>query len=70
MQGPQPPVIINKVCVPPSEFMIKHGDLKRIETPTLTEKQAIDQWLSDVQSYNLLNVDHSALIDWVNTHCK
>jgi hypothetical protein len=50
--------------------MIKHGDLKRIETPTLTEKQAIDQWLSDVQSYNLLNVDHSALIDWVNTHCK
>lgn len=69
-QGPQHPVIINNVCSPPKEIMTVHGDLKKITEKTLTEQQAIDQWLSDTQEYNFLNIEHTALINWINKNCK
>jgi hypothetical protein len=50
--------------------MTKHGDLTKVTQNKLTEKQVLDLWLDDIQSYNGLNVDHSSLIDWVQSHCK
>jgi len=66
----KPPVIVTNICNPPTEFMVKHNDLAKIQGTTITEKQLIDLMLDDTQQYNTLNIDHSALIDWVNTHCK
>ena len=66
----QPPIVINNVCTPPKEIMTENGDLPLILGPTLTEKQILDQWLSDIQSYNSLNIEHSSLIKWINKHCN
>jgi len=66
---PEHPVVINKECVPPSEIMIKHDALPKLQTP-LTVKYMLEQWADDTHSYNNLNIEHSALIDWVNKNCK
>ena len=66
----RPPVIITNTCNPPIAFTTKHSDLPKVLQTKLTEKQVIDLWLDDIQAYNDLNVDHSSLIDWVQTHCK
>jgi hypothetical protein len=64
------PIVINNTCTPPGDFMQKHEDLPVIAGNTISEKQAIDLWLDDIQKYNNLNLDHSALIDWVTKYCK
>lgn len=63
------PILINKECVPPQEVATKHSDLPTLSAP-MTEKQMLDQWIDDMQAYNTLNIEHSALIDWVNKYCK
>jgi hypothetical protein len=63
------PVIQNKVCKPPAEFMQKHPSLEALKGSSITEKQAIDTWVNDVKSYNDLNIDHSALIDFISKYC-
>jgi len=55
--------------VPPQEVATKHSDLPTLSAP-MTEKQMLDQWIDDMQAYNTLNIEHSALIDWVNKYCK
>lgn len=66
----KPPVIVTNTCNPPTEFMVKHDDLAKIIGTTMTQKQLINLMLDDTQQYNTLNIDHTALINWVNAHCK
>jgi len=66
----EPPIIINKTCVPPADFMVKREDLPKLNETTLTQKQILNQWIDDIQNYNNLNIDHTGLINWVNKYCK
>jgi len=49
--------------------MIVYNDLATLNNP-LTQKQALEQWILDIQTYNSLNADHTALIAWVNKYCR
>jgi len=67
---PVPPTVNIRNCTPPDSVMTKHEDLPPLPPGKMSVLDMVKHWLSDIGSYNDLNSEHSALIDYVGKNCR
>lgn len=64
------PVLI-RCPMPPPSLLTVEGPLDRDQTlrAPLSQRQAIDAWVTDIGRYEALRERHAGLSQWVLTHC-
>ena len=66
-----PEPVLTRCPMPPPSLLTAEGPLDRDQTlqAPLSQRQAIEAWLTDVGRYEALRERHAGLSQWVLTHC-